>query len=56
MDHVGWKSSSPALHYIKLNQVLSCGGAADALSSLTLDLADAFKEYKDLRGFTKAFT
>ena len=54
MDHVGWKSSSTALHYIKLNQVLSSGGAADSLSSLTLDLADAYKEY--LQGFTKAFT
>ena len=56
MDHVGWKSSSTALYYIKLNQVLSSGGATDALSSLTLDLADAYKEYNDLRGFTKAFT
>ena len=44
------------MHYIKLNQLLSSGGAADALSSLTLDLADAYKEYNDLRGFTKAFT
>ena len=56
MDHVGWRSSSTALHYIKLNQVLSSGGAADALSSLALDLADSYKEYNDLRGFTKAFT
>ena len=56
MDHVGWTSSSTALHYIKLNQVLSSGGAADALSSLALDLADSYKEYNDLRGFTKAFT
>ena len=56
MDHVCWKSSSTALHHIKLNQVLISGGAADALSSLTLDLADAYKEYNDLRGFTKAFT
>ena len=56
MDHVGWRSSSTALHYIKLNQVLSSGGATDALSSLTLDLADAYKEYNDLRGFIKAFT
>ena len=27
MDHVGWKSSSIARHYIKLNQVLALGGA-----------------------------
>ena len=56
MDHVGWRSSSTAMHYIKVNQVLSSGGAAEALSSLTLDLADAYKEYDDLRGFTKALT
>ena len=33
MNHVGWTSSSPARHYIKLNQVLSLGRAADTLSS-----------------------
>ena len=36
MDHVGWKSSSTARHYIKLNRVLGLGGAADTLSLLEL--------------------
>ena len=45
MDHVGWKSSSTARHYIKLNQVLCLGGAADTLSSMEIDLAKAYKQY-----------
>ena len=55
MDHVGWKSSSSARHYIKLSQVLGFGGAADILSSLEVDLAKVYKLYNNLHGFTIAF-
>ena len=55
MDHVGWKSSSTARHYIKLNQVLGLGGAADTMSSLEVDLTKVYKQYNDLQGFTFAF-
>ena len=55
IDHVGWKSSSTARHYIKLNQVLGLGGAADTMSSLEVDLTKVYKQYNDLQGFTFAF-
>ena len=55
MDHVGWESSSSARHYIKLNQVLGLGGAADTLPSLELDLVKAYKQYNNLHGFSVAF-
>ena len=55
MDHVGWKSSSTARYYIKLNQVLGLGGAADTMSSLEVDLTKVYKQYNDLQGFTFAF-
>ena len=32
MDHVGWKNSSTALHYIKLKQVVIPAGAAAKLA------------------------
>jgi len=35
--------------------LLDPGGAADALSSLKIDLADFYKEHNNLHGFTKAF-
>ena len=54
MDHVGWKSSSSARHYIKLNQVLGLGGAADTLSLLEAELMEAYKQYNNLHGFTVA--
>ena len=55
MDHVGWKPSSSARHYINLNQVLGLGVAADTLSSLEVDLVKAYKQYNNLHGFTVAF-
>ena len=55
MDHVGWKSSKSARHFIKLNQVLGHGGATDTLSSLEVDLAKVYKQYNNLHGFTIAF-
>ena len=47
MDHVDWKSSKTALHYIKLKQVVNIAGPADS-----------GKEYKlanSLKSFSKAF-
>ena len=55
MDHVGWKSSSSVRHYIKLNQLLGLGGAADTLSSLEVDIVKAYKQYNKLHGFSVAF-
>lgn len=34
MDHVGWKTSKTALHYIKLRQVVNPAGAAARLVNL----------------------
>ena len=55
MDHVGWKSSLSACHYIELNQVLGLGGVADTLSSLEVHLVKTYKQYSNLYGFTVAF-
>ena len=55
MDDAGSKSSSSARHYIKLNQMLGLGGAADKLSSQEVDLVKAYKQYNKLHGFTVAF-
>jgi integrase len=38
MDHVGWRTSATANHYIKLQQVLYPGGASEILSHIALDL------------------
>ena len=53
MDHVGWKTTSTADHYIKFCQVLLPGGAAEALSKLPLDLTDTYKENNQLKDFTQ---
>jgi len=45
---ITWAGSPRPLH-------VSLGGAADALSSLKIDLADVYKEHNNLHGFTKAF-
>ena len=37
MDHVVWKSSRTALHYIKLKQVVNPAGAAAKLADLPLE-------------------
>ena len=34
MDHVGWKTSKTALHYIKLRQAVNPAGAAARLENL----------------------
>lgn len=52
MDHVGWKTTSSACHYIKLTQVVRPGGAGDILASLSMSLAELYQKQNDLIGFT----
>ena len=53
MDHMGWRSPSTAHGYVKSNQVLHPGGAADFLSSLKIDLTDVYKELNDFPGLSQ---
>ena len=55
MDHLGWKTTSSARHYIKLTQVVHPGGAGDTLASLSMNLAELYQKRNDLIGFTHAF-
>ena len=55
MDYVGWKANTTAHHYIKLRQVLACGGASDTLSRLPSDLTENYRHRNDSFGFTQAF-
>ena len=55
MDHVSWKTTSTARHYIKLNQVLHPGGAGDTQAGISMDLAELFKKQNNLTGFSQAF-
>lgn len=41
MDHVGWKSSKTALHYIKLRKVVNPAGAAARLADLPLGTGES---------------
>jgi len=38
MDHVGWKNSSTALHYMKIKQVVNPAGAAAKLADLDVKI------------------
>ena len=40
MDHVGWKTSSSAHHYIKLDPVLHPCGASDTLAGISSDFME----------------
>ena len=40
MDHVGWKTSSSAHHYIKLNPVLHPCGVSDTLAGISSDFME----------------
>ena len=51
MDHVGWKRSETALHYIKLEQVINPAGAAARLADLPSDAGKDYKCFDALRGF-----
>ena len=54
MDHVSWKTSSMARHYIKLNQVFRSGGAVDLLS--TMSTTSCWFFLKPSKGFGNLFT
>ena len=43
MDHVGWKNSRTALHYIKLKQVVNPAGAGAKLGALHPDTGKVYK-------------
>lgn len=55
MDHVGWRSSKTALHYIKLKQVVNPAGAAAKLADLPLESGESYKRLNNLKGFSQAF-
>lgn len=55
MDHIGWKSSKTALHYIKLGRVLNPAGAASRLSELDPARGEEYSRLNNLCGFTQAF-
>ena len=52
-SHVGWKITSTACHYLRMEQVLRSGGAGDSLSKLPLDLGEIYRRQNELMGFTK---
>ena len=55
MDHVGWKNSSTALHYIKFKQVVIPGGAAAKLADMNVEIGKTHKSLNNLKGFSQAF-
>lgn len=55
MDHIGWKSSKTALHYIKLRQVMNPSGAASILADLDPQIGQTYKEWNSLKGFAPFF-
>ena len=56
MDHVGWKSSRSALHYIQIKQVVNLAGAAARLAGMPLGTGDTYKRLENLKGFHQAFS
>ena len=52
MDHVGWKKSRSALHYIKLKQVVNPAGVAPRLADMPLETGESY----NLKGFLPAFS
>lgn len=55
MDHVGWRSSKTALHYIKLKQVVNLAGAAAKVADLPLESGESYKRLNNLKGFSQVF-
>jgi len=55
IDHVGWKTSSVARRYIKLNHVFGSGGAGNLLSTMPVDLTNNYRRENELLGFSQAF-
>lgn len=54
-DHVGWKSSKTALHYIKLGQVVNPAGPAAKLANLDSSVGLEYRCMDQLKGFARAF-
>lgn len=55
MDHIGWKSSRQAIHYLKMRQVVNPAGPAARLSNITPENAESFSRVNTLEGFAPAF-
>lgn len=55
MDHIGWRSSKTALHYIKVKQVMNPAGAASVLADLDPQTGQTYKDLNNLRGFVPLF-
>lgn len=55
MDHVAWKNSKTALHYIKLKQVVNPAGAAAKLADLDIETGKTYKRLNNLKDFSQAF-
>ena len=55
MDHVGWKNSSTALHYIKLKQVVNPAGATVKLADLNVEIGKTYMSLNNLKDFSQAF-
>ena len=43
MDHVGWKNSSTALHYIKLKQVVNPAGETVKLADSNVEIGKTYE-------------
>ena len=55
MDHVGWRTSKTALHYIKLKNVLNPAGPAARLADLDMETGRKYKDCDALKDFCEAF-
>ena len=55
MDHIGWKTSKQAMHYIRVKAVLNSAGAAVKLANLSAASTDQFLAWNGLQCFTQAF-
>ena len=55
MDHVGWRTSKTALHYIKLRQVLNPAGPAARLADMEPTAGKDYHERNTLKGFLPVF-
>jgi len=55
MDHIGWKNSNTALHYIKLKEVMNQAGTAAKLADLDPSSSQAYRRLNNLSGFSQAF-
>ena len=55
MGHVGWRTSHTANHYLKMNQVMTAGGASDVLASLALDWGELYRQRNIMTDFKQAF-